>query len=44
MNEIEPTIAAMEVPTLEKQVLIVEDEIVFAKAVKKQLQDRKSVV
>ena len=38
MNEIEPTIAAMEVPTLEKQVLIVEDEIVFAKAVKKQLQ------
>jgi len=38
MNEIEPTMAAMEVPTLEKQVLIVEDEIVFAKAVKKQLQ------
>lgn len=38
MNEIEPTIAAMEVPTLEKQVLIVEDEIVFARAVKKQLQ------
>jgi len=30
MNETEPTIAAMEVPTLEKQVLIVEDEIVFA--------------
>ncbi|MFB3101064.1 MAG: sigma-54-dependent transcriptional regulator [Gammaproteobacteria bacterium] len=38
MNELEPTIAAMEVPTLEKQILIVEDEIVFAKAVKKQLQ------
>ena len=38
MNEIESTVAAMEVPTLEKQVLIVEDEIVFAKAVKKQLQ------
>ena len=38
MNDIEQTIAAMEVPTLEKQVLIVEDEIVFAKAVKKQLQ------
>jgi two-component system response regulator AtoC len=38
MNETEPKIAAMEVPTLEKQVLIVEDEIVFAKAVKKQLQ------
>ena len=38
MNEIEPTMAAMEVPTLEKQVLIVEDEIVFARAVKKQLQ------
>ena len=38
MNELEPTIAAMEVPTFEKQILIVEDEIVFAKAVKKQLQ------
>ena len=38
MNELEPTIAAMEVPTLEKQILIVEDEIVFANAVKKQLQ------
>ncbi len=38
MNETEPTITAMEVPILEKQVLIVEDEIVFAKAVKKQLQ------
>ncbi len=38
MNEIEPAITAMEVPTLEKQILIVEDEIVFAKAVKRQLQ------
>ena len=38
MNKIEPTLNSMDVPTLEKQILIVEDEIVFAKAVKKQLQ------
>jgi DNA-binding NtrC family response regulator len=37
MHEIEPIITSMEVPAIEKQILIVEDEIVFAKAVKKQL-------
>ncbi len=38
MNKTQPAVTSMEVPALEKQVLIVEDEIVFAKAVKKQLQ------
>ena len=37
MQEIEPMITSMEVPAVEKQILIVEDEIVFAKAVKKHL-------
>ena len=37
MHDIEPIITSMEVPAIEKQILIVEDEIVFAKAVKKQL-------
>ncbi len=37
MQESEPMMSAMEVPTIDKQILIVEDEIVFAKAVKKQL-------
>lgn len=36
MHEIEPT-TFMEVPTIEKQILIVEDESVFARAVKKHL-------
>lgn len=38
MDKIESMTTAMEVPALKKQVLIVEDEIVFAKAVKKRLQ------
>ena len=37
MHEIEPMITSMEVPAIDKQILIVEDEIVFAKAVKKHL-------
>lgn len=37
MRETESMTSAMEVPTVDKQILIVEDEIVFAKAVKKQL-------
>ena len=36
MYEIEPT-TFMEVPTIEKQILIVEDESIFARAVKKHL-------
>ncbi|MFT5426911.1 MAG: two-component system response regulator AtoC [Gammaproteobacteria bacterium] len=36
MHEIEPT-TFMEVPTIEKQILIVEDESIFARAVKKHL-------
>jgi len=37
MHENEPMITSMEVPAVDKQILIVEDEIVFANAVKKQL-------
>ena len=37
MHEIDPMVTSMEVSAMDKQILIVEDEIVFANAVKKQL-------
>ena len=37
MHEIKSIVTSMEIPAIDKQILIVEDEMVFAKAIKKQL-------
>jgi len=37
MHDIDPIVTSVEIPVIEKQILIIEDEIVFAKAVQKRL-------